>query len=475
MIANGLSNPGDWCKNEFSHINFGDRRLSERFITTAERLLMNPEASVNQACIGWAETKAAYRLFDNDSVTSEAIIKAHQVHVRKRLANFDVILAIQDTTYFNFDSRPDGFAVATKKKFNDMHGIVMHHALAVTTDGTPIGELYQHLYNRNIGTKRKDHYDHQTIPFEEKESYRWVLALRESQKFLECGPLIVTVCDRESDIFEFLQEAKNLNASYVIRAAKNRSLFNGKNRNEPSQKLWDEISNQPIGGRFAVNVSRQKERKERVANVTVQYGKITLRPPRRLPSARSESLIPIEITAILVKEENPPNSKDALEWMLLTDIAVKSFKEAREKIHWYEKRWTIECYHKVMKSGFKVESCQLHTVARLNRFISLISVLAIRLHAMTNLARQHPNDSCEKVLTKEEWQALYCKINRVQNPPPIPPSLEKSTLWIAILGGYLNRKSDPPPGSIVIWRGWKRLTDITDDWILFTRKDVGKG
>lgn len=49
-------------------MDFGDKRVNERFIMTAERMLSSPESSINQACIGWAETKAAYRLFDNDRV-----------------------------------------------------------------------------------------------------------------------------------------------------------------------------------------------------------------------------------------------------------------------------------------------------------------------------------------------------------------------------------------------------------------------
>ena len=31
---------------------------------------------------------------------------------------------------------------------------------------------------------------------------------------------------------------------------------------------------------------------------------------------------------------------------------------------------------------------------------------------------------------------------------------------LARLGGYLARASDPPPGTIVMWRGMSRLTDI---------------
>ena len=37
---------------------------------------------------------------------------------------------------------------------------------------------------------------------------------------------------------------------------------------------------------------------------------------------------------------------------------------------------------------------------------------------------------------------------------------------IARLGGYLDRKSDPPPGTTVIWRGFSRLADLTEGFIV---------
>ena len=160
--------------------------------------------------------------------------------------------------------------------------------------------------------------------------------------------------------------------------------------------------------------------------------------------------------------------------MLLTNLFIENFEEAREKIRWYQKRWQIECYHKTMKSGFHVEACRLHTVEPLHRFISLVSVLAVRLQAMIHEARLHAKESCEKILDKNERQALFVKVNRTHQLPKKTPTVAEALTWIAILGGYLNRKSDPPPGSMFTWRGWKRLTEITDGWILFARKDVGK-
>ncbi|PSO09626.1 IS4 family transposase, partial [Sphingobium sp. AEW4] len=33
---------------------------------------------------------------------------------------------------------------------------------------------------------------------------------------------------------------------------------------------------------------------------------------------------------------------------------------------------------------------------------------------------------------------------------------------VARLGGYLDRASDPPPGTTVIWRGMTRLADLVE-------------
>jgi len=39
--------------------------------------------------------------------------------------------------------------------------------------------------------------------------------------------------------------------------------------------------------------------------------------------------------------------------------------------------------------------------------------------------------------------------------------------WTAtVLGGYLNRKNDPPPGNAIIWRGLNRLHELKKGFLL---------
>jgi hypothetical protein len=50
-----------------------------------------------------------------------------------------------------------------------------------------------------------------------------------------------------------------------------------------------------------------------------------------------------------------------------------------------------------------------------------------------------------------------------------PPTIYEAVRWIAQLGRFLGRKGDGEPGIITIWRGWQRLNEIADDWLLFSK------
>jgi len=44
-----------------------------------------------------------------------------------------------------------------------------------------------------------------------------------------------------------------------------------------------------------------------------------------------------------------------------------------------------------------------------------------------------------------------------------PPTIAEVLIDIAKLGGYLARKMDGlPGGTLVLWRGWKRMVDIAE-------------
>ena len=96
-----------------------------------------------------------------------------------------------------------------------------------------------------------------------------------------------------------------------------------------------------------------------------------------------------------------------------------------------------------------------------------MSVIAWRIFFITLIARSDPNLPCTYLLAEEEWKVLYTKMNHTKLYPNImPPTVREAVRWIAKLGGFLARKGDGEPGPITLWRGWKRLVDLTEGWNL---------
>jgi hypothetical protein len=115
-----------------------------------------------------------------------------------------------------------------------------------------------------------------------------------------------------------------------------------------------------------------------------------------------------------------------------------------------------EVWHKVLKSGWRIEARQLETADRLPRCLPLSSILYATL-----LSRALPELPSTVLLALEEWQALSCAIHHTLTPPSTPPTLQQAVRWIARLGGFLDRRGDGEPGVTVLRRGLQHLADLT--------------
>ncbi len=463
-----------WAREELGSVDLGDKRRTARLITICGRLSEMPESSINQACGNWAETKAAYRFFQNDTVDVQTILAAHRAKTAERAGQHRTVLAIQDTSYLVYTRhrQTTGLGPLSLKKgkhVEKLHsqGLVMHSCLAVTTDGVPLGLLDQQIFAREAVAA--DHPEHRNVtPIEDKESYRWLASLRNSRPV--CGETqLVTVCDREADIYELFQLAAEIAAPVLVRAKHDRPVNKRSMYAEKDiTKLWALLEKQPGVGSFTIEIPARQgtkhatPREPRVATVELRFVAFTLNPPKRL----SAKLPDLAMYAIYVREKDPPAGVPPLEWMLLTNLKIENFDQAYEKVRWYCLRWRIEMYHKVLKSGFHIEQCRLGDAQRLIRYVTVISIIAWRLFRLTLIARTHPEAPCTTLLTEQEWKVLYCKVHNTTALPPTPPALHEVIVWIARLGGFLARKNDGQPGTITLWRGWKRLTDLTQGWLL---------
>jgi hypothetical protein len=169
----------------------------------------------------------------------------------------------------------------------------------------------------------------------------------------------------------------------------------------------------------------------------------------------------VVLWAVQVREVEPPAEGQPIEWLLLTTVAVDRVEDAIERVQWYACRWGVEVWHRILKSGCRIEARQLATGARLERCLTLYSVLAWRVFYAIMLARAVPELPCDVLLALEEWQALYCAIHHCPTPPDSPPTLGEAVGWIAQLGGFVGRRRRDQPGAETLWRGFQHLTDLT--------------
>lgn len=445
----------DWASDEFASANLGDARLSSRLVALARQLSASPHTSLPQA-LSPAELKAAYRFFDNDQVDTDGVLAPHVAQTLHRMEQIPVVLAIQDTTEFNLTHLPatDGLGRCTG---GNERGFLMHSLLAVSPEGLPLGVLGMKTWARREGTQGRAA-QRKSRPIHEKESIKWIegLAHLSALKSRCEHTQLIGIGDRESDVYELFAAQRPDGVDWLVRAAWNRCA------RHPQRYLWQAVLDAPAAGHAELLVPAKGSRPQRTACLTLRYACVRLRPPQtrtRLPE--------LDVFAVHVIEDEPPAGIEPLEWMLLTSVPTHSPGQALERLQWYARRWTIETWHRVLKSGCRIEARQFGTLERFVRATSLFAVIAWRILYTTLLARLDGDLPCEAVLQPVEWQALYCRMHRTTRPPDTVPSLHQAIRWIATLGGYLNRRHDPPPGATVIWRGFLVLHEITEMFRIF--------
>jgi hypothetical protein len=459
--------PEGWAQQEVGQAHLGHAARTTRLVRIVEDLVARPAGSVPQACEDWAATKGAYRFWDNEHVEAAAIRQAHSEQTLARCQGQELILAIQDTTDVDYSThaatRGLGHLQGKRTHGKLPQGLKVHSVLAASPEGVPLGLLYQQVWVREDEMDpepEQQHRRHQSI--EEKESGRWLLAQHAIQASFEPEQRVLTIADREADLYDLFAQPRPVGKELLIRAKHDRRLQTPPKAQ--TEHLWERIRQTPAAVLVAFEVPRSHEHKARRTTLAIHFATLTIAPPR--PKKNHAVWKPLPLQVVLAEEVDPPAGETAVRWLLLTTMPVSSVEAAVQVVLWYSLRWLIERYHYVLKSGCRIEELQLETMQRLERALATYCIVAWRLLWLTYEARQAPDASCEVLLHKDEWQALYATIHQTPTPPEQPPTLHEAVCWIARLGGFLGRKSDGEPGVQVIWRGWRRLQDIAATWRL---------
>jgi hypothetical protein len=433
--------------NEFQNVPINDLRLINRLRITADTLDKQPEKSIPDACQSWKKTKATYEFFNNDKVTPAVIMGSHRLNTIERMKTQPLVLLIQDTSTLDFTTHKSTKGLGPYATDPKTLGLLMHSVLAVSSDGVPLGLLYQNIWSRANYPSQKKAKRHK-LPIEEKESFKWLKAMEDYSKSIPDSVQTVTIADREADIFEFFQKAFELGEHLLVRAIHNRRITG------EYQLLYDQMKNIPERGQCLVEIPRKSEEKlpPRQAKLSVRFCPVTI-----CAGTKPAQKFDLQLYAVFAREIEVPEGEEPIEWLLLSTIPVTNMSEAVQKIKWYRERWKIERFHYTLKSGCRIEDLQLETSERLTNAITLYSIIAWRLTWLTYQARVTPNLSCQIIFETYEWQVLCCIVNQTKVPPSQPPTLHEAVRLIAKLGGFLGRKHDGEPGVKVLWRGLQKL------------------
>lgn len=446
-----------WINEEMKTLVLPDKRLEARTRKILYDFSQQPTGSIPEFCSDSAAVKGMYGYCRNEAVEHAAIVAAQKqaTLARIKVGGYQRVLAVQDTTEYNFSHHPatEGLGPLDNAKVS---GFFAHSSLAVSPEGLPLGLLAQTVWVRNDSTPPNA----ANRPITEKESYKWLQGLHDSSRHLPAGVQLVQVSDQESDIYEYLVEPRPDQVELLLRAYHTRQTVD-----EP-QDVRSKLRTSPVRGKVEVDVRQTTTRPGRLASCQVYYDRIKIRPPQPRPGLPAD-LKPVTLFAVLIREMRPPDGQDGLEWLLLTTLDVFNFDQACEVIRYYTFRWLVERLHFVLKSGCAIEDRQLRQADRLQRFLALANVVAWRLLWLTYVGRGQPNLPCTVAFADFEWQALYSYIHKTAVLPSEPPTLQQATLWLARLGGFLGRKNDGYPGVKVLWRGWQRLFDIVQTWLIF--------
>ena len=479
-----------WAANEFGGVRLHGA-LRNRLVKSARVQAMAPSKTFFSAA-GGVETlvEGYYRMIrkadcEHLGLSPEGILAGHRERTVRRMRGADTVLLIQDGSDLNFATHRacEGLGIISRNSSRGRGtlGIHMHGTLAVDGDGIPLG-VPRIEYDCPDGSGESGK------PPEARKSARWLRGWRDSSELArEVRSMtarareteIISVMDREGDIAAlFVEQRDRGGADLLVRAKTNRVLEGG-------EKMFDRLRRSPAQARHEVRVDRASARRAsrdqkafegreaRRAQVELRWRELVLPVPkgerRRLGSE------PFRLTAVHAREHHPPGNAEALEWLLLTTRPVGTAEEARRMLDLYALRWRIEDWHRILKSGCKVENASWRTAERMKAAVTINAVIAWRLAVLTLTGRDTPGLPACAMFAASEIAALidYAIANGFPVPgrdgPDDPVDLEAVTLGQAMLvlariGGYLNRKNDGPPGHQIIWEGYMRLVAIAQGY-----------
>ncbi len=442
-----LKETADWADHEYARCRHPDGRVRERIVQMGRSWLKHLGASLPVVFPGKAERKAAYRLLSSNRVTMEHILESHQAATAERCAPEKVVLAVQDTTAINYNGLKETRGlVGLGGPGKGVKGLMAHFGLAVNLVGRPLGVFSLDADFRHDAQEG------------EKESRRWLEGLERAGELAAACPEthVITVCDREGDIWALIRKAVTTGAGLLVRAnrARSRRVVTADGSLED---LWDHVAGQPSLASKTITIDAcggPRSREERKAKLDLRACTVTLAAPTDATDKTATRMLAVSATEI-----SPPQDKERLHWLLLTTEGEPSAEQARKVIAFYERRWSIETWFSVLKTGTRIGKRQLDDADDLRKCLVFDAITACHIHDLNFMARTAPQTPADEVVEQDMIDCLYEYLHilgvlRARAPPGHRPDIRTFVVDLAKVAGFDPTKRQPLPGTRKLWEAW---------------------
>jgi hypothetical protein len=431
-----------WVAAELEGVSLPDQRFAANVIAITEQLNEHSGLSFSGAC-GERLRKSAWRLFSTEELD---LLSVHQQRTLERCAAEDTILVVEDTTDIHYrQPHKVGMGILGGTKTRVARGLNMHTALAVTTTGECLGIVHQQIWAPEAG--RGSTTNRRKLAIEDKESIKWVRALRIINSCCQQQQQVVMVADREADFYEHYAQPRNEHVSLLVRVGhRNRKVW----YNQQYLSVEEVLAQLTALGEGSIRVWRrpQKKQKERIARVQYYAATVSLPPTYK----RKQPPQPLQL--VWIREQPSPQVSEPIEWILLTDLGVESLQEAITIGNYYALRWVIERFHFILKSGLGIEQLQIDLLLRLTNALQLYALVGWHVLWLQRLGKAHSEQPATDYIEQQTIEVAEA----VSGKQIL--TVKDFLVVTAALGGFIPTKKQPLPGEKTLWLGLQQLYAI---------------
>lgn len=445
----------EWAVRNFESTLLFNKKRVKRLVGLATRLAEAKGTSLARLFDNWYDTKATYNLLKHPVMTPDCIQNHHRELTFQNIENWSGdVLAIEDASEFEWNHKEpiEGLGPIGSGRDCDQ-GFILHSTLAIgiTIKGKleVLGLPFQQYYVRPPvrEKKKKRAWSEDLI---ETDLWRNVI----KNKALPAVSKVIRVCDRAADIYEVFSETKEYGCRHIIRLKHDRIVL------PEGSQIKSLMINQESMGQTQIEKRIKDRTKSEIIQLNMNWQQVSIRAPAR-PGFSLGKLPDLKETVVHVWGEAANGEK--IEWFLYTDIEVNSVEDAIKVVQYYALRWTIEVYHKILKTGLKAENVQLETAHAIFAAISIMSIVGLRVLDLRERLRMNPEAPAkESGLDELELKVLGKYLKRDLK------TVKCVALAIGRLGGHQNRKSDGMPGVLSLWWGMSRFLGIMEGVRLMT-------